>query len=217
MVSSFSRLICILGMLLAVSSGAEETVAPRRDAPSLLVVGVSKQFEDERWKDNRVGFGIRQLIAEELFGAGSYQMVEEKAAIRDKIREFAEFMWAMGADEDFEQRLVGFKRTVVADVVAWGTVESFSVPQQSVSIGPFHRVSEKTKVTVCVFLKDMRTGEAQSALGTGASRRSAKSVLFEFRKERKGEINFDKTAVGYATAEAVKNAVKSLKEKGLFR
>lgn len=206
--------LTVLACALRVLTASAPVSAEKRSLPTLVVIGASKAFDDKGWEDARVGFGIRQLIGETLFDTDRFALVEEKEDVRKHIDDFAKAVWALGGDVDIA-RFAAQADSVAADRVAWGIVESFSVPQSKLAVGPFHRAKQTTVVKIRVHIKNTRTGKVIDEVGEGKSRRTVKSAMFSFRDKTKGgKINFDKTAVGHATREAIKSAVKTLKKKG---
>lgn len=185
---------------------AYPTAASGQEKKILVVVGVTNQVKDERWQDRRIGFGLSSLIAEAFFDSGLFVLVEEKEDIRDRLAAVREKLWML-SEEGLQLREATETAALAgAEMLAYGRVVSFKTPTTRTSIGPLHSREKSTEIKVKVFLRDLQTDTTYSAEGTGKAKTKATSVVFEYREDR-DEINFDKTAVGQATKQAVAAAV----------
>lgn len=198
---------CCLCLLLArvATAGAQEKRA-------LVVVGVTNQVKDERWQDRRIGFGLSSLIAESFFDSGQFALVEEKEEIRDRLAAVREKLWMLSEEGALLREAAESAAFAGAEMLAYGRVVSFKTPTTRVSFGPLHSRVKTTEIKVAVFLRDLQADSSYSGEGNGKAKTKATSVLFEYREDR-DEVNFDKTAIGQATKQAVAAAVaKVLKE-----
>jgi len=74
-------------------------------------------------------------------------------------------------------------------------------------IGPFGRYQQKLRVRVEVCLFDISTRQTLCQSGEGSGQQEGVGFIYEFRNDR---LEFEKTAAGRATKQAVSAAVQAL-------
>lgn len=201
------RTVVCIGFWCSLSLIAQPPQTESDTRPTLVVVGFACQVDDANWRDARVGFGVRSLLAQALFDTGRFANLEEKAEIRDEIRHRAETMWLHAEDKvDFVQASEDLG-TWGADFAAYGRVTYFGRPQTRVSMGPLHSRTRTTIIKLEVTLIDVGSKKSIEETGVGRAKTRAKSALFTFRRD---QVLWDETTVGIATGEAIRDAVAEL-------
>ncbi|MEE9275840.1 MAG: hypothetical protein V3V62_11075, partial [bacterium] len=146
-------LLCALLLWGAVLSPAPAQGQASR--PLVVVVSVSRGFSPKNaaWRDQRLGFGLRQLVGELLFATGRFRFIEEKDEVRSALRTIQERKWKDAADssesEAAEQPREWGKK-LGADWAAWAVVRNAEVIRSRSFLGPFSRGSSKVIVKVRV-------------------------------------------------------------------
>ncbi|MDJ0839923.1 MAG: hypothetical protein QNK37_25625 [Acidobacteriota bacterium] len=189
---------CLLFALVALP-------VPGGEKPTLLVVGVAGQV-DARWNDHRIGFGIRNLIAEGLYGR--FTLLEEKQEITALTDAIAERAWRLkGKPYDFEKDIAALAERRQADYLVYGHVTLFATPAQSIEIPLVSYRQVKTNIRVEVTLIHLATGRRWTGEAGGSARAKAASMLFVIRDDA---VIFKRSTVGRATRKAVNKALADL-------
>lgn len=177
----------------------------------LAVLGAQNDVKDESWRDERVGLGLRLLLAQELSNTQHFKLIEEKPEIKEKLAVLAAGIWSGLYGEnplDNKELLVPEN-----DVVAMAKVIRYGKPRTKASFGMVHMNTRSVEIEIEVTLKNMISNQSISARGKGSAKQVAKSILFEFRENN---VELDKTTVGNATKEALKQAVQNLMQRIQF-
>jgi len=175
---------------------------------TLYVIGFTNEVEDTSWRDARIGMGVRALLSQELSNTGKFRLLEEKDEIRQKIRDFSDSLWTMGADGDPEAMARSEAENYDARYIAYGRIYYYGVAQSGFSGGGFHSKTVTTIIKLEVVLMDLKAGKTFSGKGKGKAKVRANSFLFEFTP--RGDLAFDRTTVGVATEKAIGKAVQKM-------
>jgi hypothetical protein len=187
-----------------------QPITTNAQKPTLAVIGMANQVEDENWRDARVGLGLRNVLAELFFDTGRFSLIEEKPEIRRRLDKFSEGLWQLGKSADMD-RIVERIGILESDFVAYGKVTYFGKPKTKLSFGPMHMQRNAVVIEVLVTLLNLQSGKTYQEEGKGVSRTVVGSTLFQFREDH---VELDKTNVGNAVREALEEAVgKITKEK----
>jgi hypothetical protein len=189
---------------------AGEAVAPRVEAPALMVVGFTTAVKLEAWQDARLGFGLSAALADTLYGSGRFRLLEEKAEVRQRMRDLGARLWA----EPGRQTELHADALAVLEAnesrprwIASGRVVRFGTSTTRASLGPLQQAQRGFTVQVEVTLEDLATGRTVRASAEGHAARTATSAFFSVRDDR---VLFDATGVGKATLDALHGAVAEL-------
>jgi len=176
------------------------TLAAQQHVYLTVVAGCESDINEKKWKDFRIGFGVTDCIAEELYKSGMFKLVEEKGAVKDKVASVRQKLWS-GAYKDALVDLDSLRSDSLA--IAYGRLVYFGTPRSSVSMGPFggdeNAVVIKAEVVIA-----LPGGEKITGKGEGKSKRSAMTTLFKFSDDR---LFFEQTEIGQALHKAIMEAV----------
>ncbi|OGC05374.1 hypothetical protein A2V82_05955 [candidate division KSB1 bacterium RBG_16_48_16] len=206
-----TTLLFLLSLFIAPPAfcGLQEESQPATtngQKPTLAVIGMANQVEDENWRDARVGLGLRNVLAELFFDTGRFTLIEEKPDIRRRLDKFSQGLWQLGNNADFE-RIIERIGVLDADFIAYGKVTYFGKPKTKLSFGPMHIQRNAVVIEVDVTLMDLKSGKAYRQEGDGLSRTVVGSALFQFREDH---VELDQTNVGNAVREALEEAVNKI-------
>lgn len=200
------RYLFILFFALAGSITGSRSSAAAEDT-TLIVLGSFNELKDERWKDERIGFGLRSLITQSFFDAGAFAIVEEKPEIREKLRAVSQGMWVSKEKKyDIEKETQDAKK-MGAKYIAYGRVYYFGRPQTKVTIGVLQARVSETVIRIEITLRNTENGKSIKKSGAGTAETAANSVFFEVRDD---SVLFDETAVGVATRKAIAEAIADI-------
>jgi hypothetical protein len=214
--------VCIVSSLLGACSGptVRHTSALPPNALSwsagrtLAAIGAKPQEpngargEDGAWRDRRVAFGLNNLLAESLYDTGKFRLVEEKDLHqRQLIEELVDLFWYASRPGPSDPELASIGARLEAELLAYGTIGYTRSSAQRIQIGPLGKYQQKLRVTAEVCLFDVSTQATRCHEGEGTAQQEGMGVLYEFRNDRP---EFEKTAAGRATKEAVAAAVQAL-------
>jgi len=172
---------------------------------NIAVLGLTNELNIEDWEDNRIGFGLRVKLSEILYETNKFYMLEEKDEIKSKIEELSKMIW-ISKKNDYKNYL----KTENIDFIAYGRIYYFGKPRRNASIGLVQLNKNITEIKVEVTLENIKTGKKITEKGFGKAEVNANSVIFTFNQDK---VEFDKTTVGIATEEALKEAVKNIIKK----
>lgn len=196
-------------MLLAALAGCTAIQPRYLTSPtrlSIAVIGVRSAVADPRLHDLRIGFGLKDLVAEELYDAERFRLTEIDPAVRTHLDRVAVESWQRGALPS-EPELDRIAHETGTDLVAFGEIARFESPRTSMTLGPFSTQTNRLEVTVQVCIRDPEMQTSWCEQGHGDATASATATAFEFRGDR---AVFDQTTIGNAVADAVDRAVKAL-------
>jgi len=152
--------------------------------------------------DQNVGWGLMNRIIDELYQTGRFQLVEDKADIRQKVVQ----QWALA-----QSGLVmsGKKEDAPAGLTApefflYAELADFSVQKQEQVSGLMAEEKQKTSLMLQLRLVDVKTGEFIPASGIGSALTTGKGIWVN------PDLSFDQSAVGVALNRSVNQTVHSL-------
>ncbi len=207
-------------MLLAVPlSSAQDTPPrparaespPKPEMPTLAVVGLANEVSSDEWEDLRIGMGLRAILSQELFETGHFELLEEKAEIREQLRALSRGLWEEGLRQDgAETRLLAGVGALQPDYVAYGKVVYFGRPRSRANIGPVRRNRQTIEIGLELTMLEVASGRRTIAEARGKAQTVATSAFFVYQEDR---VELDESAVGTATRKAMSQAVEELMEK----
>jgi hypothetical protein len=180
----------------------------------LTAIGVKPPRENDTgvdnavWQDRRVAFGLTNLLAESFYETGKFRLVEEKELPqRQLIEELVELFSSASRPEPSELELASIGRRLEADLLAYGRVGSTRLSGQRTVFGPLGRYQQTLRINIDVCLYEISTQQSLCREGEGMAQQEGMGVVYEFRNNRP---DFEKTAAGLATKQAVTSAVEAL-------
>ncbi len=206
-------LLLLLPLAVAISgcAGKPGEVQPAFQAPpsqsplTLLVAGVRDETGEPALNDLLIAYGVKNLVEEALFATGRFIPLETNPEIRAEIERVAIQGWQM-SPVDFENQVMPRARRLQSDVYATAVFKRFDRSRTRAFVGPFSSGQVRVRVTVEVTL-ERRGFLPLSATGQGAGYTTQTAFIFEVDRN---QIHFDRTSVGRAVQEAVKEAVTRL-------
>ena len=215
-------LASMLCPLLVACGGPSVRGDPRSATPALSLsagkvlaaIGVkpsgenSSGADDAVWQDRRVAFGLTNLLAESLYETGAFRLVEERdMRQRQVIEELVDLFWSASHPESSQPELAGIGRRLEADLLAYGRVDYTRSSGQRIQVGPVGRYQQTLRINIDVCLYEISTQQTLCRTGEGKAQQEAVGVIYAFRHDRP---DFEKTAAGVATKQAVTSAVQAL-------
>jgi hypothetical protein len=164
--------------------------------------------EAAAWQDRRVAFGLTNLLAESFYETGEFRLVEERdMRQRQVIEELVALFWSASRPEPSDPELADFGKRLEADLLAYGRVGSTRLSGQRTVLGPLGIYQQKLRIDIEVCLYEVLTQQTLCREGEGMAQQAGVGVIYEFRNDRP---DFEKTAAGLATKQAVTSAVQAL-------
>jgi hypothetical protein len=215
-------LASILGPLLITCGGPSVRGGPPPVTPALSLsagkvlaaIGVKPQgkkssgAEDAVWQDRRVAFGLTNLLAESFYDTGKFRLVEEKdLRQRQLIEELVDLFWSTSRPEPSDPELTSIGTRLEVDLLACGTVGYTRSSSRRIQAGPVGSYQQKLRVAVEVCLYEVSTQKTLCREGEGTAEQEGVGVVYEFRNDR---LDFEKSAAGRATKQAVTSAVQAI-------
>jgi hypothetical protein len=212
----------ILCPLLVACGGPSVRGEPRSAMPALSLstgkvlatIGVKSPGEngsgadDAVWQDRRVAFGLTHLLAESFYETGEFRLVEEKdMRQRQVIEELIDLFWSASHLDSSQPELAGIGRRLEADLLAYGKVDYPKISGQRIQVGPVGRYQQTLRINIEVCLYEISTQQTLCRPGEGMAQQDGVGVIYAFRNDRP---DFEKTAAGLATKQAVTAAVQGL-------
>ena len=201
---------CMVALLLLVCVTHGQTVLPDTYEPTgtttLAVIGVSNRVKDDRWKDLRVGFGLKGMLIESLSDSGRFRLMEEKPEIRERLGLTVENVWPKGVVYS-QERLAEIAESLEADLLVYATVKSFNNPSSNTSIGFVSRKTTTAKLRVEVCLYERHTQELICKTGKGGAKFVADGILVQYQDD--GQLS-TQSLIGKASKQAIDDAVARL-------
>jgi hypothetical protein len=163
---------------------------------------------DAVWQDRRIAFGLTNLLAESFYDTGKFRLVEEKdLPQRQLIDELVDLFASASRREPSEPELASIGRRLEADLLAYGRVGSTRISGQRTVFGPLGTYQQRLHITIEACLYEVARQKALCQEGEGIAQQEGVGVIYEFRDNRP---DFEKTAAGLATKQAVTSAVQAL-------
>jgi hypothetical protein len=188
-----------MGLWLPCDAQQDSAAVSCRQVSPCIVAGCENRIRDKRFDDMRINFGVVNLIGARLHESGCFRLVEEKARIRDKLRQLQGPLWRGGGKKTYAR----LRQLSDSSIIAVGRLLYCGTPRASMGVGPFH-VSRAHVVIDIEVLLQYPGGDRVSGTGRGKASRTAMSTLYTYRDDR---VLFDQSDIGKATAAAVREAV----------
>jgi hypothetical protein len=217
-------LASMLCPMLAACGGPSVHGEPRSATPSLSLsagkvlaaIGVTPQrgngtgADDAVWQDRRVALGLTNLLAESFYQTGKFRLVEEKNLHQQQlIEELVDLFSSASRPDVSEPELASIGRQLAADLLAYGRVGSTRLSGQRTVFGPLGRYQQRLRINIEACVYEVSSQKALCREGEGMAQEGGVGVVYEFRNNRP---DFEKTAAGLATKQAVTAAVQALME-----
>lgn len=171
----------------------------------LAIISVSNETDEPEFNNLLIARGIAHLVAQEFYDTGRFVPVEDNPEITQRITELMTLSIAGKQQED----AASLRKQLGCEAIAYAKVKRFSKSRMRGFMGPLSGSNVNIEMDVEVTLQE---GERKTvaAIGSSTATTKARGVLFEVRNDK---IHFDKTSVGMATHDAVRQAVKKMFEK----
>jgi len=215
-------LVGVISPLLTACSSPQVRGVPSSPTPTLSLsagetlaaIGVKPQqhnasgAEDTAWRDRRVAFGLNNLLAESFYDTGKFRLIEEKdIRQRQLIEELVDLFWSAPRPQPSDPELGGIGTRLEAALLAYGTIGYTRSSGQRFQVGPLGTYQQRLRVTVEVCLFEVATLATLCRTGEGRAQQEGVGLVYEFRQDRP---DFEKSAAGRATKQAVTSAVQAL-------
>ena len=197
----------VLALHLALSSVSAASAGTEKK--KLAVIGVRNEIDRPEWNNQLIGYGLANLLLQELFDSGEFTAIEDNPEILDKIQNLVKTQWQgktsfySPADADQLAREIG------SDVAAYAKVAKFSTRRTRGFAGPMAGAKTNVIVEIEVHLKEQGK-PVQMSTGKGKAATKSMGTFFTIREDM---VYFDKTTVGKAAHKAITSAVKKLRLK----
>ncbi len=152
--------------------------------------------------EKRIGWGLYNMVLDELYDTKRFEFVEEKEIMRDRILQ----NWALSQTGLMaeEQQIDASKGLAMPQYLVYGEVFDFSISASEKITGIAMEKVNATQVGVQLRLVDVSNGEYIPGSGTAEATTTAKTVWAV------ADQPFDQSTVGLATKRAVHAAVFEL-------
>ncbi len=206
--------LCALatGIACAAANGPDVSAPPPaslQTGQSVAVIGVRTSGDaGGDLGDAKVGFGLNQLLAEELYDSGHFRLLEGKAAGKTEVvKDLVESYW-VGAREDYTMDDLDRVLTELdVGLLSYAVLSYSRVSRQSMNIGVFNKVQQTLKidVTACLYGAEIRIPFCRA--GRGEAEAGGQGAIYEFAGTL---VDFQTNAAGQATKKALSRAVTEL-------
>jgi hypothetical protein len=200
-VLSFVSLLLLCNCGGAGSEANSRLILPVGTTATISVLGTALSFEDENWKDPRIGFGLQAQLIDLLYTSHLFRMLEENATIVAERKEILKSHWTQAQMVDFSVL------PTTADYAAWAQIIYLGRPTEELSVGIVHRRSSKSIVRIELCIQARKSMIKSCATGDGEVSTIAQSVLFSFDADRFGS---EQTEGSRAAQAALQNAFQKL-------
>ena len=174
----------------------------------LVVIGVQNEVNRPEWDDQLIGYGLAQLLLQQLYDTGLYTPIEDNPEILNEITKLISTQWSGEAKAYSPTDADALAKKFGSDVTAYAKIKKVTTGRSRASLGPFSSAETEVLIEVEVVVK--KIGEPMiSASGEGRSSTKSKSLMFTVRNNK---LQLDETAVGKAADKAIKKAVEGLKQ-----
>jgi hypothetical protein len=164
--------------------------------------------EDAAWRERRVAFGLNNLLAEAFYNTGKFRLVEEKnLRQRQVIEELVELFWSSSRAELSDTDLEGIASRLEAEILTYGTIDYSRSSGRRIELGPVGSHQQRLRVGVEVCLYEVSTRKTLCRAAEGTAQQAGVGVIYQFRNDR---LEFEKSAAGRATKQAVTSAVRAI-------
>jgi hypothetical protein len=164
--------------------------------------------EDSAWRERRVAFGLNNLLAEAFYDTGKFRLVEEKnLRQRQVIEELVELFWSGSRPKLSQADLEGIATQLEANLLTTGTISYSRSSGRRIQVGPVGSYQQRLRVSVEVCLYQVSTHTTLCRTAEGTAQQEGVGVIYEFRNDR---LEFENSAAGRATKQAVTSAVQAI-------
>ena len=207
-------LLCLLMMACAGLPPSERivsTVPTLTLSPGQVVAVIGLQQEEaERAAahDVRVGFGLTHLLAESLFAAGKFRLMEEKEVHkRTLLEDLVQTYWVQTRPAYAAPELSQVGTQLDVALLAYGSIATFTSSGAQIALGVASHTKHTLRVRVTVCLYAVASAAILCREGQGMASQTGTAVIYMFRQDR---LDFEQSAIGRATHQAVVLAVQAL-------
>jgi hypothetical protein len=159
-------------------------------------------------QDRRVAFGVNHLLAESFYETGKFRLVEEKdLRQRQLIAELVDLFWSESRPQPTAPEMLDIASRLEADLLAYGRVGYTRASAQRFQVGPMGNFRQRLRVNIEVCLYEVSSQKVVCREGEGTAQQEGLGVFYEFRNDRP---DFEQSAGGRATKQAVASAVQAL-------
>ena len=204
MVTKYTKIILIIFFLFSFCL-FNAKLSAIQTKPTFCVLGVKNKLKSEKWKDLGIGFGICNLITQELYKSKMFTHIETNEDIKEQIKKSRTLFWKYGNQKTKNiEKNTPFK----ADVIFWGEITSFTVKKRKSFIGFLSKYKTTVKVKITLHMVDKKNNIKLSSSAYGIANKGAKAIFFEINNNKK--LDFNSSMTGIATKQAVKNAIQKI-------
>jgi hypothetical protein len=179
---------------------------------TLAVIGIKMgQLNDvnkESLQNSRIGFGLNDLLTQSLSDSNKFRIIAVEVRKSKQLKDMVSKYWIERQSAYSEQELPSIAIQLGVELLAYGTI-SYKSFKKEVFVGPVSRIEQKLQITAIACLYKASTNETICHEGKGESQQKGWAVVYLFCGDH---IDFEKSAAGIATKEAVTVAVKRLVE-----
>lgn len=185
----------VLALLLLAwaSLGADP---PPKPAIAVLPLGLTADTHARypQLAERSVGFGLHNLLVEELAKVGRFRFVEEK---KEVVEDLLERQWLAASGAVAAESAVAYGKLTGARYVVYGEVVDFATRQ-------LKRRRAETRISVQIRWVDVETSEYVPASGSGRDESRGKVLV------RGDDTQFARSTVGLVSHQAIAQAVAEL-------
>jgi hypothetical protein len=215
-------LACTFGSLLVMCGNLSAQQTPQRADQTLSLPagrvlaaigikaheGVGDGTQGTIFQDHRVALGLTLLLAESFYDTGKFRLVEDKQLGQYQlIEELLDLFSRTPLFPASGAELSNLGSRLEADLLTYGRVGYSKISGQRMQIGPFGRHQQKLRVQAEVCLFDISSRQTLCQTGKGSAQQEGVGFVYMFRNDR---LEFEKSAAGHATKQAVTAAVQAL-------
>jgi hypothetical protein len=179
---------------------------------TLAVIGINmgqlNGVNKESLQNSRIGFGLNDLLTQSLSDSNKFRIIAVEVRKSEQLEDMVNKYWIERQSAYSEQELPSIAMQLRVELLAYGTI-SYKSFEKEAFIGPFSRIEQRLQVTVkaCLYKASMNETICHEGMGEGLQKGMA--IIYKFSGDH---IEFEKSAAGIATKEAVMAAVKRLIE-----
>ena len=166
---------------------------------AVLPLGLTAETHERypQLADSNVGFGIHNMLVNQLFDTGRFRLVEDK---KEVVEDLVERQWQSSTGAVGEDSAVEYGKLLGARYVLYGEIYDFSTRRARKKLW-------ETRISLQVRLVDVETSEYVPASGKGTV--THKGKIFP----RKDLVTFARSTIGQASEQAMQHAVTQLLER----
>jgi hypothetical protein len=123
------------------------------------------------------------------------------------IEKLVELSWSSSRAEPSDTDLEGIASRLEAEILTYGTIGYSRSSGRRIELGPVGSYQQRLRVSVEVCLYEASTRKTLCRAAEGTAQQEGVAVIYEFRNDR---LEFEKSAAGRATKQAVTSAVQAI-------